>query len=342
MGAGKGRARRAASVAVGSAPLTSLSSAPDEDEDYNPVVARSRCKVLSDAPVTFNSLPGFLPEDETLNDILREKCGNKYQERSFRLLEVPLELLSYWYTEHIDGISPREYLKPWAEGPDSPSTHVWKRGIESINHHMKLFSAGEEVTPIVISLFEREHPDIHDGWHRVAAAYESGQKTILAYELLPHFECELFPDDTVRVTSADGNKEWCSKDSFVNKELHRVDGPAVELSDGTRLWYQHGELHRVDGPAIELPEKGGGPYLHRIPQTSFRATNTLWIQEGELHRVGGPAYEDSDGLKKWYRKGKLHRTDGPAIEFVNGQKAWYLNGREVSEAKATRSSTSVS
>ena len=31
---------------------------------------------------------------------------------------------------------------------------------------------------------------------------------------------------------------------------HRTDGPAIELADGTKFWYQNGKLHREDGPAI--------------------------------------------------------------------------------------------
>ena len=38
---------------------------------------------------------------------------------------------------------------------------------------------------------------------------------------------------------------------YKNGKLHRVDGPAVENTDGTFLWYLNGELHREDGPAIE-------------------------------------------------------------------------------------------
>jgi hypothetical protein len=33
--------------------------------------------------------------------------------------------------------------------------------------------------------------------------------------------------------------------------LHREDGPAIELTDGTKKWYINGELHRKDGAAIE-------------------------------------------------------------------------------------------
>jgi hypothetical protein len=36
----------------------------------------------------------------------------------------------------------------------------------------------------------------------------------------------------------------------VDGKFHRADGPAMELYDGTKKWYQHGQLHRVDGPAV--------------------------------------------------------------------------------------------
>ena len=38
---------------------------------------------------------------------------------------------------------------------------------------------------------------------------------------------------------------------YLNEELHRVDGPAVEYVSGAKAWYLNGKLHRVDGPAIE-------------------------------------------------------------------------------------------
>jgi hypothetical protein len=43
-----------------------------------------------------------------------------------------------------------------------------------------------------------------------------------------------------------GIKEW-----KLNGKLHRLDGPAIELSNGTKLWYVGGNLHRLDGPAVE-------------------------------------------------------------------------------------------
>ena len=39
--------------------------------------------------------------------------------------------------------------------------------------------------------------------------------------------------------------------TFVNGELHKNDGPAVEWPDGSSAWYVGGKLHRIDGPAYE-------------------------------------------------------------------------------------------
>jgi len=47
----------------------------------------------------------------------------------------------------------------------------------------------------------------------------------------------------------DGAKEW-----YRDNQLHREDGPAIELADGTKAWYYEDELHRADGPAIEYPD----------------------------------------------------------------------------------------
>ena len=43
------------------------------------------------------------------------------------------------------------------------------------------------------------------------------------------------------------------RNSYRNAEgqLHRIDGPAYEHSNGTKAWYIDGKSHRIDGPAIE-------------------------------------------------------------------------------------------
>ena len=81
-----------------------------------------------------------------------------------------------------------------------------------------------------------------------------------------------------------GNKFYC-KDKEM-KILHREDGPAVELSNGSKFWWLNGERHREDAPAVE----------------------------------------HANGNKSWWLNGKRHREDGPAIEYTDGYKEWYLNG----------------
>jgi hypothetical protein len=44
---------------------------------------------------------------------------------------------------------------------------------------------------------------------------------------------------------------------YKDKEMtiyHRLDGPAVEWSDGDKSWWVAGERHRLDGPAIEYAD----------------------------------------------------------------------------------------
>ena len=34
-------------------------------------------------------------------------------------------------------------------------------------------------------------------------------------------------------------------------QLHRIGGPAIEYTNGSKEWWQNGQRHRIDGPAIE-------------------------------------------------------------------------------------------
>ena len=43
----------------------------------------------------------------------------------------------------------------------------------------------------------------------------------------------------------DGNKFW-----YLNAAWHRVNGPAITLSNDCLEWYCRGQRHRADGPAI--------------------------------------------------------------------------------------------
>ena len=106
-----------------------------------------------------------------------------------------------------------------------------------------------------------------------------------------------------------GNKSW-----WLNGNLHREDGPAIEGYDGSKSWWLNGKRHCEDGPAIEWSD--GSKY---------------WYLNDNLHREDGPAFEWADGSKEWWLNGKLHREDGPAVEGSNGSKSWYSNGEEVTE-----------
>ena len=50
--------------------------------------------------------------------------------------------------------------------------------------------------------------------------------------------------------------------------LHRIGGPALEYSDGTRWWFKHGKLHRIDGPAVEHSDGSVEFWLDGIEVTS--------------------------------------------------------------------------
>jgi hypothetical protein len=44
---------------------------------------------------------------------------------------------------------------------------------------------------------------------------------------------------------------WVIKYLNEDNDLHRLDGPAEEYSEGEKYWYKDGSYHREDGPAIE-------------------------------------------------------------------------------------------
>jgi len=76
-----------------------------------------------------------------------------------------------------------------------------------------------------------------------------------------------------------------------NNRLHRINGPALEYSNGSKYWYLNGKAHRENGPAIEF----------------------------------------SNGSKFWLINNKKHREDGPAVDDIDGTKEWWLNDKEYTE-----------
>ena len=89
-------------------------------------------------------------------------------------------------------------------------------------------------------------------------------------------------------------------------------------------YYSNGLLHRLDGPAVV---RSNG--------------SKEWYKEGKLHRLDGPACEFFDGTKYWYFEGKLHRLDGAAIENPHSNKAFFINGKMYSKKEWKRISFAI-
>ena len=88
----------------------------------------------------------------------------------------------------------------------------------------------------------------------------------------------------------------------------------VNCNKNIRWYNDKDQFHRLDGPAVE----GTNGYKE-------------WWVEGKLHRLDGPAIEDANGYKAWFVEGKLHRLDGPAIETTDGTKEWFVEGKQLTE-----------
>jgi len=54
-----------------------------------------------------------------------------------------------------------------------------------------------------------------------------------------------------------GHREW-----WLNGQLHREGGPAVEWENGNREWWLNGQLHREGGPACEYADGTRAWYLN--------------------------------------------------------------------------------
>ena len=93
----------------------------------------------------------------------------------------------------------------------------------------------------------------------------------------------------------------------------------VRVGEDRVVWYQKGQLHRLDGPAIE--RSNGTKY---------------WYQNNKLHRLDGPAIEWAEGGKEWFQNDQLHRLDGPAVEYADGRKEWRLEGERLTEEEFNR------
>jgi len=76
----------------------------------------------------------------------------------------------------------------------------------------------------------------------------------------------------------------------------------IEVDEYSNKHYlnDEGKRHRLDGPAIE----------------SSHGTK-FWCINGNCHRNIDPAKEWSDGDKQWWFKGKTHRVGGSSSSSLN-------------------------
>ena len=90
---------------------------------------------------------------------------------------------------------------------------------------------------------------------------------------------------------ASGNKFW-----YLNDQLHREDGPAVEsTTNWYKKWYLNDQLHREDGPAIECADERKYWYLEGVNYSKSghkaemkRRKNTC---NGKIVTIEGKQYE---------------------------------------------------
>jgi hypothetical protein len=115
---------------------------------------------------------------------------------------------------------------------------------------------------------------------------------------------------------------------FVDKKLHRTDGPAY-IVKGTNLteewWFQNGVFGRdeSEGPAYRQTRRASeGLYIERYYFENGNVKKSEYIVNGDNHRVDGPAiiyYFENGNVKKseYIVNGYNHRVDGPAIIKYN-------------------------
>ena len=96
--------------------------------------------------------------------------------------------------------------------------------------------------------------------------------------------------------------EWRNEEGY----LHRKEGPAVEFSDGIKLWYLNGKLHRTNGPAIECPTENNRWYINgkEYSEESWKKkVKNLCVKkilscDGKIVEIDGKKYQLKEILEK--------------------------------------------
>ena len=82
---------------------------------------------------------------------------------------------------------------------------------------------------------------------------------------------------------------------YLNREgkRHRLDGPAVEYTNGHKGWYIEGKRHRTDGPAVEYVS--GHKEWHvegkLLTERQFKALTSKIKCSGKIVEIDGIKYQ---------------------------------------------------
>jgi hypothetical protein len=67
---------------------------------------------------------------------------------------------------------------------------------------------------------------------------------------------------------------------YLNDNLHREDGPALEYDNGDKQYWVNGKLHRLDGPAIEY----SSPTMHSQNQWHYKGLRVVCSNQQEFEK----------------------------------------------------------
>jgi len=81
-------------------------------------------------------------------------------------------------------------------------------------------------------------------------------------------------NEPVCITNILGTKRW-----YLGYKLHRLDGPAIEYTDGYKEWRYHHKRHRLDGPAIIWGDEHKEWWISGHPVTDII---TNWAKENDI------------------------------------------------------------
>jgi len=125
-----------------------------------------------------------------------------------------------------------------------------------------------------------------------------------------------------------GDKQWRRK----NRDLHRVDGPAViSGTTGELSWYLDG----IRYSEIRKFKRDGKLSDEDITLLKLKYGNILERNTTiSTNFCGDVMYRDDDG--------DLHRIDGPAVTLSNGERWYYSRGVRYFTAKSYQDATCLS